>query len=169
MAWFKQVIVTYQSSMVIVTYQLTCADMAWYRYEKLALPLRHSTDMVRVKNNTTICKMCAPHFDKKTCCTFMISSGFVWEAPECGIAVLFAKRTTIWQTRRIFTAKGVTILALRRFTRRHTAAQPSKCGTHGGKKATHMTPCFQVLLRHVCCILFDAYRMFTLANITVPV
>ena len=63
------------SSTVIVTYQLTRADMAWYRYEKLALPLRHSTDTVCVKNNATICKMCAPHFDKKTRCTLMI---FLW-------------------------------------------------------------------------------------------
>ena len=45
------------------------------------------------------------------------------------------------------------------FTRRHTVARPSKCGTFGGRKAACMQPCFQVPLRHVCCILFDAYRI----------
>ena len=56
-------------------------------------------------------------------------------------------------------AKIAAIQGLRRFTRRHTVVRPSKCGTFGGRKATYMPPCFQVPLWHVCCILFDAYRI----------
>ena len=55
-------------------------------------------------------------------------------------------------------AKGASIQVLRRFTRWHTVARPSKCGGFGGRKAAHMPACFQVPLRRVCCILFDAYR-----------
>ena len=33
------------------------------------------------------------------------------------------------------------------------------CSTHGGRKAAHMAPCFQVPLQCVCCILFDVYCM----------
>ena len=57
------------------------------------------------------------------------------------------------------TAKGTAILGLQRFTRRHTAARPSKCGAHSERKVAHMAPRFQVPLRHVCCILFDAYHI----------
>ena len=46
----------------------------------------------------------------------------------------------------------------RHFTRRRTAARPSKCGTFDGRKAAHMPPCFQVPLWCTCCILYDAYR-----------
>ena len=38
------------------------------------------------------------------------------------------------------------------------AAWPSKCGTHGGRKAVHMASLFQVPLQCVCCILFDVYH-----------
>ena len=34
----------------------------------------------------------------------------------------------------------------------------SKCGAHGGRKAAHMAPHFQVPLRHVCCIFLDIYH-----------
>ena len=74
-------------------------------------------------------------------------------------SAIFAKRTTIRQTRFIFIAKSAAILGLQHFTRRRTAARPSKCGAHGGRNAVHMLPCFQVPLRHVYCILFDAYCM----------
>ena len=37
---------------------------------------------------------------------------------------------------------------------------PAKYGTLGGIKAARMPPCFQVLLHSICCILFDAYRMY---------
>ena len=62
--------------------------------------------------------------------------------------------------RHIFTAKSAAILGLWCFTRRRTATRPSKCGTHGGRKAAHMAPHFQVPLRRVCCILFDVYRTY---------
>ena len=42
---------------------------------------------------------------------------------------------------------------LQRFTRQCTAAWPSKCSAFGGRKAVRMPPCFQVPLRHICCIL----------------
>ena len=71
------------------------------------------------------------------------------------IAALFDKcALDFCRTYRIFTAKGT---AIRGFTRRCTAARQSKCGASGGRKAVHMPPCFQVPLRHVCCIRFDAY------------
>ena len=91
----------------------------------------------------------------------------------------FVKCAAIWRTCHIFTAKGAAIqrkapqssekcrnlakgakiLGLRRFTRRHTAARPSKCSTFGGRNAVHVPPCFQVPPQHVCCILFDVYRI----------
>ena len=43
--------------------------------------------------------------------------------------------------------------------RTRTVARPSKCGAFGRRKAAHMVPCFEVLLRRVCCILFDVYCM----------
>ena len=45
------------------------------------------------------------------------------------------------------------------FTRRSTAARPSKCGTHGGRKAAHMVPHYHVPLQCVCYILFYVYHM----------
>ena len=51
-------------------------------------------------------------------------------------------------------------IKMRRFTRRCTAARPSKCGAHGGRKVAHMAPCFQVTLRHACCIIFDVYHKY---------
>ena len=34
------------------------------------------------------------------------------------------------------------------------------CAAHAvGRKAAHVTPCFQVRVWHICCILFDAYRI----------
>ena len=89
------------------------------------------------------------------------------ETPIYGIAaffgkraMIFARRAAIRRTHHIFTAKGTAILGLWCFTRQRTVVQPSKCGTHGGRKAAHMEPCFQVPLRRVCCILFDAYRIY---------
>ena len=90
----------------------------------------------------------------------------VEEGPRKGIAVLFAKRGTIfakraaiWQTRCIFTAKGGTL---------RTVPRPSKCSTFSTKvlcflreKAARFTPFFQVPPSCICCILFDMYRTYS--------
>ena len=95
---------------------------------------------------------------RKLAALLWFGSGFVHKVPGYGIAALFAKHAAIQQMRHISTAKGTAILGLWRFTRRRTAVRPSKCGAHSGRRAAHMPPCFQVLLRHVCFILFDANR-----------
>ena len=91
--------------------------------------------------NATICKICAHLFDKNRAALLW----FVREVPGYGIAALFAKFDSIFanvpqfgETHRIFVAKGAAILELRRFTRRHTAARPSKCGQtcHNSAKRT---------------------------------
>ena len=133
-------------------------------YIQFSLQISHSLDSMYVWYASKIMK----HFLKFVLC-FLIrkratllwfASGFVREALGYGIVTLFAKRSAIQRTRRIFTTKVVAIQELRRFTRRRTAARPSKCGTFGGRKAVHVPPCFQVPLRHVCFILCDAYRMY---------
>ena len=67
----------------------------------------------------------------------------------------------------IFTAKGAAILKLQHFTRRHTAARPSKCGASSTKlrgflreKAARFTPFFQVPPCLVYCILLDVYLTY---------
>ena len=112
--------------------------------------------MIYVKKNATICKICAPLFDKKSHRTFMICVGSAG-IRNCG---------TFCQMRHKFfqmcrnSANVPHFHGKRRpcFTRWRTAIQPSKCGAFGGRKAAHMPPCFQVLPRHVCCILFYVYR-----------
>ena len=124
---------------------------------------------VYVKKYATICKICAPLFDKNVCRTFMVCLWTCAESARYGFAALFAKRGAIRQTHRIFTAKSTVIelrrfarrrFTRRRFTRQHTTARPSKCGAHGGRKAVHMVAHFHVLSRHVCCILFHVYRKY---------
>ena len=61
-------------------------------------------------------------------------------------------------------AKSVTILGLWHFTGRHTAARPSKCDAHGGRRVAHVVPRFHVSLQRVCCILFDVYITSTVAQ-----
>ena len=67
--------------------------------------------------------------------------GLCPEAPGYGIASLFAKCAAIWRTCHIFTAKGAAILGFQRSTRRHTAAQPSKCSAFGGRKRHNLHVC----------------------------
>ena len=62
-------------------------------------------------------------------------------------------------TRRHNTAKGASILGLRHFKRRCIVARPIKCCVFGERKAAQMPPCFQGLLQHICCILFDVYHI----------
>ena len=84
--------------------------------------------------------------------------------------MVYAGSAWIWncgafcQARTQFTAKGATILELRRFTRRRSAARPSKCGGFGGRKAApcfqvppcfKVSPCFKVPPQRICCLLFD--------------
>ena len=78
-----------------------------------------------------------------------------------------------------FMAKSAAIQGFWHFTRQRTAARPSKCGAaikvwrghqsvarpskcgaHGGRKAAHMTPRFQVPRWCICCILFDVNCMW---------
>ena len=65
------------------------------------------------------------------------ASGFVWEVRGYGIAAIFVKHVAIRRAHCIFTDCG----ALQDGGR--TAARPSKCGAHGGRKVVHMTPCFK--------------------------
>ena len=102
------------------------------------------------------------HFDKKSRRTFMVCAGSTG-IQNCG--AFCRTRSDFCQTRhnsvnaphfhgkRCHNPRDAAILGLQRLTRRHTAVQPSKCGTFGGRKAAHMPQCFQVPRRHVCCIL----------------
>ena len=108
---------------------------------------------IHVKKNATICKICAPLFGRnmrRTCYGLPLDCAGSTVIPNCG---------TFCQMCHIFTAKGAA--RLRRFTRRHTAVRLSKCSAHGGRKAVHMVPCFQVPLRCACCTLFVAYHTRT--------
>ena len=79
----------YDGSMVCAAQSMDCANPYF-------VPNIYYT--VYVKKNATICKIWSPQSDKTTCHTFMASPGFVREAWEYGIVVLFAKRTTFsWQ------------------------------------------------------------------------
>ena len=122
---------------------------------------------VCVKKNAIICKICAPLLIRKRATLLWFASGFF--AGSAGIrncsaflpnvprflpnALQFSERA-----HHIFTAKGAAIQGLRHFIIQRTAVWPSKCGAHGGRKAAHMAPCFQVLLWRVYCIIFDAYH-----------
>ena len=80
------------------------------------------------KKNATLCEICAPLIRTAL-------SWFVREAPGYGTAALFAKCAAIRRACHIFTAKGApAILELQHFTRRCSAARPSKCGVLGGRK-----------------------------------
>ena len=96
-------------------------------------------------NTIHVKKNAAPLFGKKSRLTYMVCTGSAG-IRNCG---------AFFQTHHN-PAKGAAILVLRHFTRR----QSSKCSAFGGRKAAHMLPCFQVPLRHVCCILFDTYCMY---------
>ena len=94
-----------------------------------------------MSKRTTICKIWAPHFDKKSQHTFMVCVESV-EIQNCGTfaehAANFAKRATIRRTRHIFAAKDAAILGLRHFTRRHTEVRPSKCGARFVEEKQHI-------------------------------
>ena len=77
--------------------------------------------------------------------TFMICLWICAGSAGIQIAALFAKTRCNSANASHFHGK-----------RRCSAVQPSKCSAHGGRKAAHMALCFQVPLRHICCILFDA-------------
>ena len=87
---------------------------------------------VCLKKIATICIICAPLFDKKTCHTLMVCLCICAGSAGYGIAALFAKHAAVQ--------------GLRCFTRRRTAVRPSKCGDHGARKVSHITQCFQVPL-----------------------
>ena len=57
--------------------------------------------------------------------------------------------------------------AVRRFTRRRAWAlyKTAQCDAHGGREVAHITPCFQVPLRRVCCILCDVCTILTMGYI----
>ena len=48
------------------------------------------------KRMQPICQICAPHFDKKMCCTFMVCLWICAGSAEFGIAALFAERAMIF-------------------------------------------------------------------------
>ena len=121
------------------------------------------TCMIYVKKNVTFVHR---NLIKTTHHTFMVSSEFVREAPDTELrcflpnalrflpnVLQFRKRAAIRGMRHIFTAKPPAIFE----ALQSTVTEPSKCGTHGGRKAAHMAPRFQVLPRRVCCILFYQY------------
>ena len=75
---------------------------------------------------------------------------------------LFAKHAAIFAKRVAFLRqKAPQFVDCTRIVALHKTAH---CGVaikvrhFGGRKAARMPPCFQVPLRHVCCILLDAYR-----------
>ena len=88
---------------------------------------------MRQKDCNNLCKICAPHFDEKMCRTYMVCAGCT-RIRNCDA---FCQ------------------------TRRNSANVPhfhcKRC-TQWEKSGAHMVTCFQVPLRCVCCILFDAYR-----------
>ena len=96
-----------------------------YMYIRMYMYI-HVCMYMYVEKNATICKICEPQSDKTTCHTFMVC---LWicarSVGEYGTAALFAKRAAIQQIR-IFMAKSAAIQGLWRFTRRRTAARPSK-------------------------------------------
>ena len=113
------------------------------------------------KNNATICKVCVPLFDKKSCHTFMVcaeSTGiwncdaFLPNAPQFGERATFSRQKAPQCRKR---------QELRHSTRRHTAAWPSKCSAFGGRKVVtccHVYKCrcdtfvvfFLTLIVYVC-------------------
>ena len=117
-----------------------------------------------------VCRFFTPYFyENRTALLW-----FVREAPGYGITAFFCQtrhnsaNVPYFHSKRLRNpAKGaaIRILGLQHFTRRCTAARPSKCGTFAIKmwcfwweKAARMLPCFQMPLCHICCILFDTYR-----------
>ena len=118
------------------------------------------TRTVYVLKNQQFVKFVRRNLIRKYAALLWFASGFCAGSSGYGIAAIFAERATIFakhdairRTQCIFTAKRAAILELRRFTRRRTAARPSKCSAHGGRKAAHMVPRFQVPPWCVCCIL----------------
>ena len=90
---------------------------------------RAVTYTVCVKKNATICTICAPLFDKKSHCIFMVC---LWICE--GSAVLFAQMHHNSVKALHFHGKS---------TRRRTVARPSKCSAFGGRKMVHMAPFFK--------------------------
>ena len=103
------------------------------------------------KEYNTICEICAPLFDKKSRCTFMVLCG---KQQDTELRQFFGQtcrnfcqthrnsaNTQQFGERATFSRQKVP-----QFTRRRTAARTSKCGAFGVRKAAHMPPCFQVPL-----------------------
>ena len=134
-------------------------------------------------------KICAPLFDKKCdtllryCGAFFQTCRNLANAPHFheGVRLLCCKCTIIRESvpsslhlqgrRYTFTDYGALArkdAALSRKTAHFwdcgelgtIVARPSKCSAHGWRKAPHITSCFQVRVRRVCCILFDAYHIY---------
>ena len=97
--------------------------------------------MVHVKKNATICKICAPLFDKKLHHTFMVCAGNT-RIRNCG---------TFYQTRRIFTAR---VAAL--YKTAHCGAAIKVRHFWWEKSSAHVTMLSNAAAAR-CWILFDAY------------
>ena len=81
-----------------------------------------------------------------------LSCGALQETAHCGAAIKVRPNVPQFsETHRIFMAKGTAILELQRFTRRHTAALPSKCGQtcHNSTKRTASS--WQKVLQSLSC------------------
>ena len=89
--------------------------------------------MVYVKKNATICQICAPEFDKTTCCTFMVCLLICAGSAGYGIAAVLPNASHFHGKK----CRYPRIAALYK-----TVAWPSKCGAHGGRKVAHMAACF---------------------------
>ena len=87
--------------------------------------------------------------------------GFARGSTGYGIATLFTKCAAIQRTRHIFTAKSEDCGTLQDGGR--TVTRQLKCGAHGGRKATHITPHFQMPLWRVCCILYSNDKLSLLS------
>ena len=84
---------------------------------------------VHVKRMQQFVKICVPLFDKKLRLTFMLCLWICARSAGTWIAAIFAKCATFSRQK-----APCTILELWCFTRRCTAARPSKCGVFGGRK-----------------------------------
>ena len=82
-----------------------------------------------MRNTRQTCRNLAnvPHFHGKKCRNPRILA--LYKTAHCGTAI------KVWRGHQ-------------------SVARPSKCGAHGGRKAAHMTPRFQVPRWCICCILF---------------
>ena len=104
----------------------------------------------------------------RTCATLLwFASGFVREAPDMelrrflpNVPRFLPNAPQFGECDAFSRQKAPQSLDYGTLKERCTAALPSKCGAYSGRKAAHMAPRFHVPPQHVCCIIFDVYRIY---------